>query len=105
MMAPIRAAVLGIGFSANVFQIPFIVRSSLSMNDGRNSCPRQLALPEVYKLHSILERKATPDKSAARDKYGHLGVKVVTTFDDVIGDPEVDLVCWIIWPLQDKEAE
>ncbi|EIN08044.1 oxidoreductase NAD-binding protein [Punctularia strigosozonata HHB-11173 SS5] len=74
-MAPIRAAVLGVGFSAKVFQIPFI-----------------LALPEVYQLHTILERRATPEKSIARDKYGHLGVKVVNTLDDVLGDPEVDLV-------------
>ncbi|EJD50509.1 NAD binding Rossmann fold oxidoreductase [Auricularia subglabra TFB-10046 SS5] len=74
-MAPIRVAVLGVGFSANVFQIPFI-----------------LALPEVYKLHTILERKATAEKSVARDKYGHLDIKVVTDISDVTGDPEVDLV-------------
>ncbi|KZO96710.1 oxidoreductase NAD-binding protein [Calocera viscosa TUFC12733] len=74
-MAPIRAAVLGVGFSADVFHIPFIV-----------------AQPELYKLHSIMERRATATASKARDKYGHLGVKVVTTLEEVISDPEVDLV-------------
>ncbi|KZT59131.1 NAD(P)-binding protein [Calocera cornea HHB12733] len=74
-MAPIRAAVLGIGWSANVFHIPFI-----------------LALPDVYKLYSIMERSATATASKAKDKYGHLGVKVVTTLEEVTQDPEVDLV-------------
>ncbi|KZV86584.1 NAD(P)-binding protein [Exidia glandulosa HHB12029] len=73
--SPIRVAVLGVGFSANVFQIPFI-----------------LALPELFKLHSILERRATAEKSVAREKYGHTGVQVVTTFEEVTGDPDVDLV-------------
>ncbi|KZO96744.1 NAD binding Rossmann fold oxidoreductase [Calocera viscosa TUFC12733] len=72
---PIRAAVLGVGFSATVFQIPFI-----------------LGLPDQFKLHSILERRATKEQSKARDLYGHTGVKVVTTYDDVLQDPEVDLV-------------
>jgi len=74
-MAPINCAVLGIGFSANVFHIPFI-----------------LALPNTYKLHTIMERAATATSSKAKDKYGHLGVKVVTTLEEVLHDPEVDLV-------------
>ncbi|KDQ10363.1 hypothetical protein BOTBODRAFT_640308 [Botryobasidium botryosum FD-172 SS1] len=74
-MAPIRAAILGIGFSATVFHIPFI-----------------LALPDVYTLHTIMERKATPSKSIARDKYGSTGVKVATTLEEVLADKEVDLV-------------
>ena len=52
----------------------------------------QLALPDLYKLHTIYERRATPTESKARDKYGHLGVKVVSTLDEVLADPEVDLV-------------
>lgn len=39
-----------------------------------------------------MERRATADKSAARDKYGHLGIQVVTTIEEVTADPNVDLV-------------
>ena len=57
----------------SVFHIPFI-----------------LALPKLYTLHSILERKATPETSDARDFFP--GVKVVTTLNEVLDDEEVDLV-------------
>ncbi|KAJ3557817.1 hypothetical protein NM688_g1268 [Phlebia brevispora] len=71
----INVSVLGIGFSANVFHIPYI-----------------LSLQDIYKLHSIYERRATPNESKARDKYGYLGVKVVNTLEAVLTDAEVDLV-------------
>jgi len=62
------------GLSATVFHIPFIRR-----------------FPELFTLHSILERKATPEKSLARDRYGP-NTKVVTTYEEVLNDPECDLV-------------
>ncbi|EJU01577.1 NADP-binding protein [Dacryopinax primogenitus] len=74
MPAPLRASVLGTGLSAQVFHIPFI-----------------LAHPQYFTLHSILERGAAPEKSFAREKYGE-GIKVVTTFEEVTGDKEVDVV-------------
>ncbi|KAF8317861.1 putative NAD binding Rossmann fold oxidoreductase [Clavulina sp. PMI_390] len=74
-MAPANTAVLGMGMSATVFHIPFI-----------------LALPQYFKLHTILERSATSEKSAARDRYGHTGVKVVTTLDEVLANPEVQVI-------------
>ncbi|KZT60597.1 NAD(P)-binding protein [Calocera cornea HHB12733] len=71
----INVALIGIGNSANVFHIPYI-----------------LSLPEIYKLHTIYERSATPEKSKGRDKYGHLGVKITTTLEETLADPEIGLV-------------
>ncbi|GAA6025531.1 hypothetical protein JCM11491_000528 [Sporobolomyces phaffii] len=75
-MSPINVAVLGFGMSATVFHIPFL-----------------LAAPDRFRLHSILERSATPTASKARDAYP--GVKVVTTIDDVLADDQVDAV-WVL---------
>jgi hypothetical protein len=57
----------------SVFHIPFIQ-----------------AFPEDWTLHTILERKVTPEKSEARDWFP--GVKVATTLEQVLEDPEVDAV-------------
>ena len=48
--------------------------------------------PELFTLHSVLERSATPTKSAARDFTGIKGLKVVNTLEEVTGDDEVELV-------------
>ena len=90
----LNVAVLGIGFSANVFHIPFIVRTceGASLVSVFLTVAPQLSLPELYKLHTIYERRATPTESKARDKYGNLGVKVVSTLDEVLADAEIDLV-------------
>jgi predicted dehydrogenase len=69
----IRVSVLGFGMSATVFHIPFV-----------------LANPDLFELVSIFERKATPEKSAARD--AHPKVKVVNTLDQVLQDDSIDLV-------------
>jgi len=73
--APIKTAVLGMGMSATVFHIPFI-----------------LSLPHLFKLHTILERAATPEKSAARDRYGSTGFNVVNTLEEVLSDKDVELI-------------
>ena len=39
-----------------------------------------------------MERSATAEKSAARDRYGQTGFKVVNTLDEVLADPEVDVI-------------
>jgi predicted dehydrogenase len=70
----IRCAILGTGMSTTVFHAPFIQ-----------------SLPEHYELYSILERRATPTHSEARDRYGSK-VKVVTTIEQILEDPLVDLV-------------
>jgi hypothetical protein len=62
------------GMSATVFHIPFIQ-----------------ALPQYFTLHSIMERSATPTKSAARERYGN-HIKVVNTLDEVLNDADVECV-------------
>jgi hypothetical protein len=34
----------------------------------------------------------TPEKSRGREKWGHTGAKIVKNLDEVLGDPDVDLV-------------
>ncbi|KAM0750822.1 NAD binding Rossmann fold oxidoreductase [Meredithblackwellia eburnea MCA 4105] len=70
--SPIKVAVLGFGMSATVFHIPFI-----------QHCPE-------FQLVSIFERKATAEKSAARDAYPQ--IKVVNTLQQILDDKEVELV-------------
>ncbi|KAG9019413.1 hypothetical protein FRB90_002565 [Tulasnella sp. 427] len=71
---PIKVSVLGMGMSATVFHIPFIK-----------------TLSNLFELHSILERSATATKSEARTRYGDQ-IKVVTTIEDILNDPEVQCV-------------
>lgn len=71
---PTKISVLGMGMSATVFHIPFIK-----------------TLPNLFELHSILERSATATKSEARSRYGN-HIKVVTTIEEVLNDPEVQAV-------------
>lgn len=81
---PIRTTVLGAGLSLSAFHYPIITSH-----------------PELFTLHSVLERSAdlTPDeksgksytKSAAKDRCGE-DVKVVKTLEDVTGDQAVELV-------------
>ncbi|EJU03234.1 NAD binding Rossmann fold oxidoreductase [Dacryopinax primogenitus] len=70
----LNVCVYGIGNSANTFHIPYI-----------------LSLPELYKLYAIYERDATPQQSKGREKFGHLGVKIFTTLEEVLADPAIDL--------------
>lgn len=62
------------GLSATVFHIPFIQ-----------------ALPDLFVLHSVMERSASPTNSRARDRYGD-GIKVVNSLDEVLTDAEVECV-------------
>lgn len=48
------------------------------------------AIPLSFKLHTILERSATPTKSAARDAFP--SAQVVTSIDEVVSNPEIELV-------------
>ncbi|KAF8343837.1 uncharacterized protein EI90DRAFT_3027278 [Cantharellus anzutake] len=74
---PIGTAVVGTGMSATVFHIPFI-----------------RSLPEHFHLIAIVERKATPESSIARDRYGSQfpNLKVANTLEEVLTDEEVELV-------------
>lgn len=49
------------------------------------------SLPEHFQLYAVLERRATPAHSEARDRYG-TKIKVVTTIEEILQDDLVDLV-------------
>jgi predicted dehydrogenase len=67
----IRAAILGTGLSLTAFHHPLLK-----------------ALPELFTVHSVLERSG---KETCRSIVGD-DVKIVTTYEEVIGDADVDLV-------------
>lgn len=69
--SPIRAAILGTGLSLTAFHHPLLV-----------------SLPGLYTVHSVLERSG---KDTSRSIVGP-DVKIVTTYEEVIGDADVDLV-------------
>lgn len=68
---PIKASILGTGLSLTAFHHPLLK-----------------ALPELFTVHSVLERSG---KGTSRSIVGD-EVKIVTTYEEVIGDEEVDLV-------------
>lgn len=68
---PIKASILGTGLSLTAFHHPLLK-----------------ALPELFTVHSVLERSG---KETSRAIVGD-GVKIVTTYEEVIGDKEVELV-------------
>ena len=70
-MAPIRTAIIGTGMSLSVFHYPLIA-----------------VLPQMFTLHSVLERSAS---GKARATVGE-SVKLVSTLQDVLQDAEVELV-------------
>lgn len=69
-MAPIRVSILGTGLSLEVFHHPLIA-----------------ALPDKFTLHSVMERSG---RGKAKEICGD--IKVVKTINEVVNDPDVDLV-------------
>jgi len=70
-MAPIKVSILGTGSSLSGLHYPSLA-----------------SMPDKFIVHSVLER--TP-RGAAQDVCGD-SVKVVQTIEEVINDPEVELV-------------
>ncbi|KAJ9150626.1 Scyllo-inositol 2-dehydrogenase (NADP(+)) [Coniochaeta hoffmannii] len=78
-MAPIKIGIIGYGFSAKCFHIPFILPN-----------------PDL-KVHAFLQRAAAPKDKAAVSGWGHCTVdfpevKHYRTADDFFADPDIDLV-------------
>jgi len=73
-MSPIKTCVLGVGLSGLTFHVPFL-----------------LALPELFELHSVLERNSKSPGGKVKERFG-LGVKIHTSFDDVLKDGAIELV-------------
>jgi len=74
MSRPINTCVLGVGLSGLTFHIPFI-----------------LALPEVFVLHSVLERNPLSPGGKVNERFG-VQVTIYRSLDQVLADPTVELV-------------
>lgn len=68
---PSNVGVIGYGFSAKTFHIPFI-----------------LQVPDLQ-LYAVVQRTPTPDDDAERD---HPGIKSFRSTEDMVRDPAVDVV-------------
>jgi len=64
--------------------------------------PFLFALPDLFRLHTVVERRATPTESVARTKFGPSAggerLKVVTTLEEALADGEVELVLVTTFP-------
>lgn len=101
-MAPIGVAVLGYGMSATGTSSPRFESSQLTrMRRIVFHIPFLLSLKDDFTLVSVLERKATETSSEVRRTLP--GVKVVTTLDEVLKDPLVELV--VISTINDTHYE
>jgi predicted dehydrogenase len=74
MSKPINTCVLGVGLAGLTFHIPFI-----------------LALPDVFTLHSVLERNPQSSGGKVQDRF-NVSVKIHMTLDQVLEDSGVELV-------------
>ncbi|KAF8165194.1 hypothetical protein B0H34DRAFT_648131 [Crassisporium funariophilum] len=74
MSRPINTCVLGVGLSGLTFHVPFI-----------------LALPELFTLHSVLERNPHTEGGKVKERFG-VAVKIHRSLDQVLADQEVELV-------------
>lgn len=80
MVQPIKAGIIGVGGSSAVtFHVPFLN-----------------ALPELFVVHSTLERKATEAEKKSGGiigaKFGIAGIRVANTTEEFLEDPELQLV-------------
>lgn len=66
-----NVGIIGYGFSAKIFHIPFIT-----------------AVPD-FKLYAIVQRNPQPGNDAEKD---HPGIKAYRSADDLVKDPDVDVV-------------
>lgn len=72
-MAPIKTCVLGVGLAGLTFHVPFV-----------------LALPDLYQLHSVLERNPTSEGGKVKDRFG-VSVKIHRSLEDILSDKEIEL--------------
>ncbi|CAE6539865.1 unnamed protein product [Rhizoctonia solani] len=79
MTQPVKTGVIGVGMSAVTFHVPFL-----------------LALPKLFVLHSVLERKATDEQKknggTIGSKFKISNISVANTLEEFLADPELQLV-------------
>jgi len=73
-MSPIKTCVLGVGLSGLTFHVPFL-----------------LALPELFELHSVLERNPKSPGGKVKERFG-VDVKIHRSFEDILKDEAIELV-------------
>uniref|UniRef100_A0A0W0FCK7 Uncharacterized protein n=1 Tax=Moniliophthora roreri TaxID=221103 RepID=A0A0W0FCK7_MONRR len=73
-MSPIKTCILGVGLAGLTFHAPFI-----------------LALPDLFTLHSVLERNPKSPGGKLQDRFG-VSVKVHRSLEDVLADQEIELI-------------
>ena len=74
MTHPIATCILGLGLGGLTFHVPFI-----------------LSLPEIFTLHSVLERNPRIEGGRVKERFG-VTTKIYKSLDDVLADPEIELV-------------
>lgn len=74
MPKPINTCVLGVGLAGLTFHVPFV-----------------LALPDLFTLHSVLERNPQPAGGKVQERF-NVSVKIHRTLEQVLDDPDVELV-------------
>lgn len=72
-MAPIKTSVIGAGMALQMLHWPSIA-----------------CLPEMYRLHSVMDRSGRSSEKV--EEVCGAGVKIVRTLEEVVRDPEVELV-------------
>jgi predicted dehydrogenase len=73
-MAPIKVALAGVGLAGQVFHAPLI-----------------LALPDLFTLHTVIERSPKSPRGTIGDKF-NVQTKIVTKLEEALEDKEVELV-------------
>ncbi|KAF9534158.1 hypothetical protein CPB83DRAFT_803853 [Crepidotus variabilis] len=71
---PIKTCVLGVGLSGLTFHVPFI-----------------LALPELFELHSVLERNPQTEGGKVKERFD-VAPKIHRSLDKVLADKDIELV-------------
>jgi predicted dehydrogenase len=74
MAKPINTCVLGVGLAGLTFHVPFV-----------------LALPDLFTLHSVLERNPQTTGGKVHDRF-KVTVKIHRTLNQALEDSDVELV-------------
>lgn len=74
MARPINTCVLGVGLAGLTFHVPFI-----------------LALPDVFNLHSVLERNPKTEGGKVKERFG-VDVKIHRSLEEVLADKDIELI-------------
>jgi predicted dehydrogenase len=74
MARPINTCVLGVGLAGLTFHVPFI-----------------LALPDIFTLHSVLERNPKTKGGKVNERFG-VDVKIHRSLEEVLADKDIELI-------------